>query len=198
MTTQNVDKAKSTLPATHPILSNVGPVDVHTPKSLIAVPSSEGVNVNANEREQCFTGGPVSLMDYPTGNNLPPAFRSRAPPVVHTLLPRRSGVLIPKPRGEVAHPKKGGYSLEATLINNHRWSKPGYDMINSQTKVLASQILDATKNYMNQDEASKKHICELLIRDFPFLSDYVNCWPIRDMMKAYLKYQNTKRRMIRA
>ncbi|KAK7024625.1 hypothetical protein VNI00_016129 [Paramarasmius palmivorus] len=109
-------------------------------------------------------------------------------------LPQRTGIPIPKPHGEAAHPNKGGYSLERTLVDIHRWSKPGYDVINGQTKGLTSSILDTTKNYRDQDESAKDHICDLLVNDFPFLADYVNCWPIRDMIKAHLKYRRTKRR----
>ncbi|KAK7024617.1 hypothetical protein VNI00_016121 [Paramarasmius palmivorus] len=106
-------------------------------------------------------------------------------------LPQATGVPIRKPPGEAGHPKNGGYSLEATLINVHHWSKSGYDVINSQTKGLTAELLDTTKNYKDQDQKLKQSVCNFLLQDFPFLEDYVDCWPVRDMMKAHLKHRKS-------
>ncbi|KAK7056779.1 hypothetical protein VNI00_002496 [Paramarasmius palmivorus] len=108
------------------------------------------------------------------------------------LLPEPGGVPIPKPPGEAGHPNNGGYSLESTLITAHGWSKMIYDLINSQTKALAQGLLDGTKNYKDQEEPLKTEICDLLTADFSFLSDYVECWPVRDMLKAHLKNRPRK------
>ncbi|KAK7054427.1 hypothetical protein VNI00_003625 [Paramarasmius palmivorus] len=150
-------------------------------------------NDSEAEVENCLIPDPDTDTDTPPSQALKTYFHSTSPytPTVVYTLPLKTGTRIPKPPGAAGR-RKGGYSLEWALTSGrYKWSKTGYAMIQQRTKELVSEHFDMAKTYRDQDVSRKDRVCELIVRDYPFLADYIDNWPIRDMMKAFLKYRRT-------
>ncbi|KAJ8514539.1 hypothetical protein ONZ45_g7940 [Pleurotus djamor] len=107
---------------------------------------------------------------------------------------------IKKPAGECGRPGSGGYSLEETLtaLDGRRWGKR-FLTITQAVHDEANKTLDTGKCYRDQDKVKVNDLCAKIVARWPFLDNYAAHWPIRDMLKAHLKYtvDRTKRVKLR-
>ncbi|KDR65799.1 hypothetical protein GALMADRAFT_148382 [Galerina marginata CBS 339.88] len=91
---------------------------------------------------------------------------------------------IPKPAGEPGRPGSGGYSIDDTLAS---WGKEEVLKVNKLVKKLADLKLDKTKSYSKQNGRKVNDICEEVARHHDIILKYDDFWPIRGMLKMYLK-----------
>ncbi|PPQ82084.1 hypothetical protein CVT25_014355 [Psilocybe cyanescens] len=91
--------------------------------------------------------------------------------------------LIPKPKGDVSRPGRGGYNLSKAL----GWNQKTYDSVLSVVTKLAKEKLDTSKSYCGQSKRKVHQLLETVHKEFSFLKDYEKDWPVHDMLKTYLK-----------
>ncbi|PPR02272.1 hypothetical protein CVT26_011748 [Gymnopilus dilepis] len=100
-----------------------------------------------------------------------------------------SSTKIPKPQGEPGRPRSGGYTLSKVLRG---WGDD-LKIITGFVKEQADLTLDTATCYKNQPAMAITAICEMAAKRFPVLDKYENNWPVRDILKAHLKYKNARR-----
>ncbi|KDR65527.1 hypothetical protein GALMADRAFT_148634 [Galerina marginata CBS 339.88] len=91
---------------------------------------------------------------------------------------------IPKPAGEPGRPGSGGYSIDDALAS---WGKEEVLKVNKLVKKFADLKLDKTKSYSKQSGRKVNDICEDVARHHDIIRKYDDFWPIRGMLKMYLK-----------
>ncbi|KAF8961310.1 hypothetical protein BDZ97DRAFT_1921391 [Flammula alnicola] len=91
---------------------------------------------------------------------------------------------IPKPAGEPGRPRSGGYNIEAVLAP---WGKEEFAKVHKLVKKLADLKLDNTKSYSKQNSRKVMDLCETVERHHTIVEKYEGHWPIRAMLKLYLK-----------
>ncbi|PPR02024.1 hypothetical protein CVT26_008718 [Gymnopilus dilepis] len=96
---------------------------------------------------------------------------------------------IPKPQGEPGRPRSGGYTLSKVL---KAWGDE-FKVISAFIKDEADKMLDTSLSYKSQPQSGINSICELATARFPILNKYEDNWPVRDILKAHIKYRCTKR-----
>ncbi|KAJ8455667.1 hypothetical protein ONZ45_g18881 [Pleurotus djamor] len=105
---------------------------------------------------------------------------------------------IPKPSGEPGRrPETGGWPLKDQLVIHQGWAEDDFSSIYAETKKAASAILDTTVSYHSQNSAAVTSICKKLVEMWPMLSKYEDCWPVRSMLKVFLKYTSERARQMR-
>ncbi|KAJ3723904.1 hypothetical protein C8R42DRAFT_641029 [Lentinula raphanica] len=99
--------------------------------------------------------------------------------------------LIPKPKGEVCRPGRGGYNLEHVL----GWDKDDLEEVKRSVKEVVAQRLDCAKSFTKQSTISLESA-----RQEARLQVYANLWVINDLIRIRLMYERTalKRREISA
>ncbi|KAF8582611.1 hypothetical protein K439DRAFT_1661738 [Ramaria rubella] len=90
---------------------------------------------------------------------------------------------IPKPKGEVGHPRTNGYSLFLTLD----WEQTEYKIVQRGVQQLADAILDTSLGISKQDPNLVFDLLHFASKKFKILCNYIEYWPARDMVKQYLK-----------
>ncbi|PPR05294.1 hypothetical protein CVT26_011617 [Gymnopilus dilepis] len=96
---------------------------------------------------------------------------------------------IPKPQGEPGRPRSGGYTLKKVLRG---WGDD-LKIITGFVKEQADLTLDTATCYKSQPALAITAICETTAKRFPVLDKYENNWPVRDILKAHLKYKTARR-----
>ncbi|KAJ3500744.1 hypothetical protein NLJ89_g9655 [Agrocybe chaxingu] len=96
---------------------------------------------------------------------------------------------IPKPPGEPGRPNSGGYNIESELRG---WTPALIADVNQLVKRKADEHLEIGRSYSRQRPADITTVCLLIKKEFPVVNKYQNYWPIRDMLKLYLKYMAEK------
>ncbi|KAK0447560.1 hypothetical protein EV421DRAFT_1733426 [Armillaria borealis] len=89
--------------------------------------------------------------------------------------------------GQPGRPNSGGYSMEKKLVNECGWSKEEFERITAEVHALAKTHLDTAVCYKRQADYKVARICKQMIEKHEMLKPFVQCWPIRDMLKLHLK-----------
>ncbi|KAF8875210.1 hypothetical protein CPB84DRAFT_1631322, partial [Gymnopilus junonius] len=90
---------------------------------------------------------------------------------------------ISKPKGEASRPGRGGYNLFKTL----GWNQRTYNSVLELVTKLAKEKLDTTRSYRSQSKKAMHRLIEAVRKEYKFIEDYDNDWPVHDMLKTYLK-----------
>ncbi|KAF8530152.1 hypothetical protein BU17DRAFT_59924 [Hysterangium stoloniferum] len=98
---------------------------------------------------------------------------------------------ISKPDGEPGCPSHGGYYLQCAL----NWNVSAYDKLKKCVFRLVANHLDLKKSYSGQERDLIHLVCHATNENFPELDNYVNCWPVDDMIKMQLKYTSSRARL---
>ncbi|PBK77843.1 hypothetical protein ARMSODRAFT_968136 [Armillaria solidipes] len=106
-----------------------------------------------------------------------------------------SAMSIPKtyeqPGGEPGRPRNGGYSLGRKLLEEYGWSKDQYHALRSNMKDWASQYLNCQLCYRKQkDDPRMDMVIRKATVKYGFLKPYPACWPVRALLKCYLKQES--------
>ncbi|KAK0421699.1 hypothetical protein EV421DRAFT_1746596 [Armillaria borealis] len=80
-----------------------------------------------------------------------------------------------------------GYSLEDKLIKDGKWTKQQYQTVTDRVHDKAKKELHVSLSYHEQSDEKKLKICEQMAREYPILQHYSDIWPVRDILKMYLK-----------
>ncbi|KAJ7177773.1 hypothetical protein C8R46DRAFT_1212503 [Mycena filopes] len=94
-----------------------------------------------------------------------------------------------KPPGEPNRPGSGGYSLEKYMVESCGWTKDEFAEVQARVQELAEGKLDVNLSFQKQVTSTLLWISEAfqVKKKFPVTRGYEQCWPIRDMLKVYLK-----------
>ncbi|PBK85000.1 hypothetical protein ARMGADRAFT_1087909 [Armillaria gallica] len=84
-------------------------------------------------------------------------------------------------------PNSGGYSMEKKLVNECGWSKEEFESITAEVHALTKMHLDTAVCYKRQAEYKVARICKQMINKHEMLKLFIQCWPVRDMLKLHLK-----------
>ncbi|KDR76617.1 hypothetical protein GALMADRAFT_139530 [Galerina marginata CBS 339.88] len=98
-------------------------------------------------------------------------------------VPSTSG-LIPKPSGEAGKANSGGYNLQEAL----GWTKKRYDEFYNHIKSEVAEKLDIEKCFSRQKREDLEKIIQSTAQKFEIENIYSNNWPMREALKARLKY----------
>ncbi|KAJ7482904.1 hypothetical protein B0H11DRAFT_1914986 [Mycena galericulata] len=90
------------------------------------------------------------------------------------------------PPGQPGRPNSGGYSLEYTLLQQYRWTKEKLNCVQDHVQRLARNQLVTKLSYQMQDPGDVKKLCKEITAQHD-LAGYEDYWPIRAMLKLYLK-----------
>ncbi|PPQ78142.1 hypothetical protein CVT24_006425 [Panaeolus cyanescens] len=95
--------------------------------------------------------------------------------------------LIPKPPGEPGRPGSGGYTLDVALKD---LGQKTIDKINEYVKRKADIHLNIALSFSQQNNTAVTDLIRDVRDQFHELKRYENDWPIRDILKGYLKYKS--------
>ncbi|KAG9221435.1 hypothetical protein CCMSSC00406_0008309 [Pleurotus cornucopiae] len=102
---------------------------------------------------------------------------------------------IPKPAGEPGRrPETGGFPLKERLLQTEKWQEVTYDEILSAVRKAAGVTLKVSKSYKFQDKSKVDLLCQKIARKWTFLDEYEDHWPVKSMLKIYLKYTSERSR----
>ncbi|KDR79750.1 hypothetical protein GALMADRAFT_136361 [Galerina marginata CBS 339.88] len=93
------------------------------------------------------------------------------------------GNKIKKPKGDVSRIGRGGYNLHDKL----GWNQRTYDNVLALVSKLAKEMLDTSQSYRGQSRKKVQSLMDLVRKEHEFMKDYEDDWPVRDMLKTYLK-----------
>ncbi|CAA7270444.1 unnamed protein product [Cyclocybe aegerita] len=96
---------------------------------------------------------------------------------------------ILKPPGEPGRLNSGGYNIDNELRG---WTLALIADVNQFIKQKADEHLDIGQSYSKQRAADVTSVCLMVKKQFPVVEKYDNCWPVRDMLKLYLRYMAEK------
>ncbi|KAH0827355.1 hypothetical protein J3R83DRAFT_3993 [Lanmaoa asiatica] len=88
---------------------------------------------------------------------------------------------IPKPPGEPGWPGQGGYTLGTVL----GWNQKAFLKFKKYVHGLIDKHLDVTKCASAQNPGHLKLIKEKAEDKFPNLNNYMNCWPVNDLIMMH-------------
>ncbi|KAF8801627.1 hypothetical protein BYT27DRAFT_7114533 [Phlegmacium glaucopus] len=91
---------------------------------------------------------------------------------------------IPKPAGEAGKRNSGGFNLEREM----HWPKKHFNEFKKYIKTEVAAKLNIKKCFTNQTPAQVESIIQSTAQKFGIENVYVNNWPIREALKARLKY----------
>ncbi|KAJ3871626.1 hypothetical protein F5051DRAFT_312687, partial [Lentinula edodes] len=92
---------------------------------------------------------------------------------------------IPKPRGEVSRPGRGGYNLRVEL----KWSTDRFDKVKAYIDKLVQAHLDCTEPLTKQLASKVEEVRSMAVKKFRFLDDYRDHWAVDDFIRCHLKYR---------
>ncbi|KAJ7730561.1 hypothetical protein B0H16DRAFT_1469533 [Mycena metata] len=90
------------------------------------------------------------------------------------------------PSGQPGRPNSGGYNLENTLLQECHWTKDKFQRVQIDVHGLAKQTLVTRLSYQMQDPKDVKRLCAQ-ISAIHELREYEDFWPVRAMLKLFLK-----------
>ncbi|KAG1812937.1 uncharacterized protein BJ212DRAFT_1369117 [Suillus subaureus] len=96
---------------------------------------------------------------------------------------------IPKPKGQARRAPPRGYKVQEAMGltgDNDRYNK-----FRAIARIFATRYLDLTKTIRAQDQTVVDYILELLQIQHPFLQQFEDVWPMRDMIGQFLWHRNT-------
>ncbi|KAJ7730580.1 hypothetical protein B0H16DRAFT_1733736 [Mycena metata] len=97
------------------------------------------------------------------------------------------------PLGQPGRPNCGGYNLEHKLLQDCAWTREMYDAVQVHVHLLAKRDLDLTKSYQQQNTDKLRKLCQEIVENYK-LHQYQDSWPIRAMLKLYLKASSESHR----
>ncbi|KAF4596146.1 hypothetical protein EYR38_007520 [Pleurotus pulmonarius] len=102
---------------------------------------------------------------------------------------------IPKPIGEPGQrPETGGFPLKERLLKVELWEEETYDDVLNTVRKASQVALNLSVSYKFQDKGKIDMICAKMARKWDFLDEYDGHWPVKSMLKAYLKYTSERAR----
>ncbi|KAF7424838.1 hypothetical protein PC9H_010149 [Pleurotus ostreatus] len=102
---------------------------------------------------------------------------------------------IPKPIGEPGRrPETGGFPLKERLLKVEMWEEETYDDILNAVRKASQVALNLSVSFKFQDKTKVDMICAKMARKWNFLDEYDGHWPVKSMLKAYLKYTSERAR----
>ncbi|PBK80994.1 hypothetical protein ARMGADRAFT_1039681 [Armillaria gallica] len=107
-------------------------------------------------------------------------------------------ILRPHKGSEQIHPVMKGKIVKpkGSITREYRWEDVGLEEeelenIKQFVKCLVGKYLDTRVSWVknkSKRKAAIEKIQQKVLDSFPILGQYVNCWPVLDVMKTYLKY----------
>ncbi|KAG9221502.1 hypothetical protein CCMSSC00406_0009491 [Pleurotus cornucopiae] len=95
---------------------------------------------------------------------------------------------IPKPIGEPGRrPETGGFPLKERLLKVEMWEEETYDNILGAVRKAAQITLNLSVSFKFQEKTKMAH-------KWNFLEEYDGHWPVKSMLKTYLKYTSERAR----
>ncbi|KAJ7177753.1 hypothetical protein C8R46DRAFT_1029357 [Mycena filopes] len=114
--------------------------------------------------------------------------------VLAILVDRPTSDIRSKPSHENEEDAQGqqassGYSLEKYMVESCGWTKDEFAEVQARVQELAEGKLDVNLSFQKQVTSALLWISEAfqVKKEFPVTRGYEQCWPIRDMLKVYLK-----------
>ncbi|OAX32476.1 hypothetical protein K503DRAFT_654098, partial [Rhizopogon vinicolor AM-OR11-026] len=95
---------------------------------------------------------------------------------------------IPKPKGEVGRPGRGGYNLEKAL----HWDAKRFMKFKEHVHRSIEKHCDTSRSKIHQDCVALDSVQKEAISYFPELNDYEDCWPVGDIIQMQLKNSSAK------
>ncbi|KAG2746667.1 hypothetical protein P692DRAFT_201867553 [Suillus brevipes Sb2] len=97
---------------------------------------------------------------------------------------------IPKPAGEPGRPGRGGYMLREALD----WSPKAYTKFKNSMHRLIEEHLDTMRCASSQNPILLKTVRDKAVDAFPDLENYIEFWPVNDIVMMRLKYTSGRAR----
>ncbi|KAJ7482932.1 hypothetical protein B0H11DRAFT_1915012 [Mycena galericulata] len=90
------------------------------------------------------------------------------------------------PPGQPGRPNSGGFNLKRKLLQDCEWTREAYNTIQADVHSLAKANLDTSQSYQHQNNEKLRKLCKEIAEKHD-LRRYEDFWPIRAMLKLYLK-----------
>ncbi|KAG2336179.1 hypothetical protein BDR05DRAFT_839972, partial [Suillus weaverae] len=103
-----------------------------------------------------------------------------------SVVPSAEDLKIPKPTGEPGRPGRGGYTLYDAL----NWSPKAYARFKKYMHDVIDNDLETKLSASAQSPEQFEIVRNKAAGEFPDLQNYVNLWPIDDIILTRLKYMS--------
>ncbi|KAJ3739142.1 hypothetical protein EV360DRAFT_90494 [Lentinula raphanica] len=98
--------------------------------------------------------------------------------------------MIPKPKGEVNRPGRGGYTLDRVL----GWRHDVLIEVKQTVKTIVIEGLDCTKPFIQQSSTRLETVRQEILLKYPMLHMYTNLWAVNDLIRTQLALERAKRK----